>query len=304
MRSRPKDPAGERGIALLTVLWALALLSAMAVVLAGTARTEAQIAHNHYENARARSLAEAGISLAIVRFLDPDPRTQWRADGGEHAFSYGGGNIRVSLKDEAGKVDLNAAPDELIAGLFTVVGVQGDAVSRLSHAIADWKDADDLRHALGAEASDYARAGLSYGPRNAPFQSVEELRLVLGMTALLYEQVEPFVTIHSPGGRINPLSAAPEVLRALPGAQPAQINAHLQARGSRVSPLKSAALPSLTGVDQYISAGLPNAVTIRAEAVTDSGATFIREAIVAATRNARAPYAMLGWRQIAAKAED
>jgi general secretion pathway protein K len=304
MESRLKDPAGERGIALLAVLWVLALLSAMAVVLAGTARTEVQIARNHYENARARSLAEAGISLAIARFLDPDPRTQWRADGEEHAFSYGGGNIRVSVKDEAGKVDLNAAPEELIGGLFTAVGVQGETVSRLGHAIADWKDADDLRRALGAEASDYARAGLPYGPPNGPFQSVEELRLVLGMTARLYEKVEPFVTIHSSNGRINPLSAAPEVLRALPGVEPAQVAAYLQARESRGSRLSSTVLPSLTGVDQYISLGLPNAVRIRAEAVTESGATFIREAVVSATRNVRAPYTILGWRQIAGKRDD
>src|SRR5476651_2679089 len=96
------------------------------------------------ETAQARALAEAGVFLSIPRLLDPTPETQWRPDGKERGIEYGGGAIRVTLQDEGGKIDLNAAPDELLAGLFDVLGVGPDEAARLVDAIADWKDDDDL----------------------------------------------------------------------------------------------------------------------------------------------------------------
>ena len=144
--------AGERGIALILVLWVLALLSVLAVGFASNARTELLIVRNQVESARARAIAEAGISLAILEMTQVDLEQRWPADGREHVLTYGENLIRVRVQDEAGKIDINAAPDEMLEGLFRTVGVDAAPASRLVDAIADWKDPDDLRRLSGAEA--------------------------------------------------------------------------------------------------------------------------------------------------------
>jgi general secretion pathway protein K len=291
-RRAGRRSARERGLALLTVLWVLSLLSVIAAALIAQTHTELQITRNMKETARARALAEAGVFLAIPRLLDPTPERQWRSDGKERLIEYGGGEIRVTLQDEGGKIDLNAAPDEVLAGLFDVLGVGPDDAARLVDAIADWKDADDLRRVNGAEKDDYKRAGLSWVPRNGPFEAVEELRLVLGMTPALYQQMLPFVTIYSQLPRINPATAPAEVLRALPGANNTTITRLLAARAR-----SDAILPALPGLEQFLSSTPSKAVTIRSEGRTPGGGSFIREAVVDMTGKRENPYLFRAWRQ-------
>jgi general secretion pathway protein K len=288
--------AGERGVALLTVLWVLALLSVIAAGLMAQTHTELQITRNMQETARARALAEAGVFLAIPRLLDPTPETQWRPDGLERVIAYGSGAIRITVQDEGGKVDLNTAPDELLSGLLGVLGVGPDETARLVDAIADWKDDDDLRRVNGAERDDYKRAGLSWVPRNGPFEAVEELRLVLGMTPELYERMLPFITIYSTSPRVNPATAPAEVLRGLPGASADMVASFLAAR-ARSQTGSQTALPPMPGLEQFLSPGQTQAVTIRSEGRTPGGGLFIREAVVGLTGKPESPYAFRTWRQ-------
>jgi general secretion pathway protein K len=60
------------------------------------------------------------------------------------------------------------------------VGFDPDQAESLADAIADFRDADNLKHLRGAEEPEYRAAGLAWGPKNAPFQTVEELQQVLG----------------------------------------------------------------------------------------------------------------------------
>jgi general secretion pathway protein K len=291
-RSAKAAGAGERGLALLTVLWVLSLLSVIAAGLVTQTSTELQITRNMTETARARGLAEAGVFLAIPRLLDPSPETQWRPNGEERSFEYGGGAIRIVLQDEGGKIDLNAAPNAILAGLFGVLGIGADETSRLVDAIADWKDEDGPRRPNGAKRDDYRRAGLTWVPRNGPFEAIEELRLVLGMTPALYNRLLPFITIYSQSARINPSTASSVVLRALPGANAEEIARLLVARAR-----SETALPIPTGLDQFLSPGAARAVTIRSEGRTPGGGLFVREAVVDITGNLENPYVFLAWRQ-------
>jgi general secretion pathway protein K len=299
---RRGDTVGERGLALLTVLWVLALLSVIATGLVSQTHAELQIVGNMKEAARARALAEGGVFLAISHLLDPSLETQWLPDGRERIFEYGSGAIRIVLQDEAGKIDINAASDELLAGLFAVLGVGSEETARLVDAIADWKDEDDLRRLNGAEREDYRRAGLPWVPRNGPFEAVEELRLVFGITPALYARALPFITIYSQNARVNPATASGEVLQALPGARPAEIARFVQAR-DRAEAERSqtgrapAPLPPLTGLEQFLSPIPSRVVTIRSEGRTPGGGLFVREAVVDMTGKADSPYVFLAWRK-------
>ena len=63
--------------------------------------------------------------------------------------------IVARATDETAKIDLNAAGEVLLRGLFTSVGgADPDLALRLVDAVMDWRDADDLRRPNGAEAAE------------------------------------------------------------------------------------------------------------------------------------------------------
>ena len=255
----------SRGIALVSVLWILALLAVIAGSFTANARTDAKLAYNLVENAKARALADAGVNRAILALLQPRSEElseqQWRRDGTLYRCSFGGGEVLASIQDEAGKIDLNAAPDALLRGLLVSVGVETGAAAALVDAIADFRDADDLRRSNGAEADDYHAAGLATGPKNQPFRAVEELQRVIGMTAALFEKLLPALTVHSGRPGVDPATAPDEARLALEWMNSDEAEA-LDAAGG---------LLALRPATTY---------TLRAEAHTDGGGIYVREAVV------------------------
>lgn len=81
------------------------------------------------------------------------------------------------LLDEASKLNLNTATREM---LELLPGMTTD----LAGAIIDWRDSDSEPTDAGAEDETYARLNPPYRAKNAPFESIEELRLVAGADLL------------------------------------------------------------------------------------------------------------------------
>ena len=82
--------------------------------------------------------------------------------------------------DECAKININTAPFEVLELLPTIT-------PEFAAAIVDWRDEDDDVTENGAEALMYSLQSLPYGCKNAPFETVEELRLVYGATVeMLY----------------------------------------------------------------------------------------------------------------------
>jgi general secretion pathway protein K len=276
----PTEKRGQRGIVLVVVLWVLALLGIVAASFLRETRVETRVTRNLVENAKAEALADAGVQRAILGLLDPDDARAWRTDGTPYEFSLGEGTIRVTLQDEAGKIDLNYAPDEILLGLFEAAGLSaGDAV-RLVDAVADFRDPDNQRRPAGAEDADYMASGLAHGAKNAPFETVDELLQVLGMTREVYDRVAPYVTAHSPG-RIDPTKAPPLVRQVLRRVQSTQPDQMLAARRDNAG----AALSR------------PRIVTVLAEAATAAGGMFFRDAVIQRTGHREQPFQILEWRQ-------
>jgi general secretion pathway protein K len=282
--SQARNRAGERGIAIVAVLWVVALLSMMAAIFAVETRTETDLARNLAENAQAEALADAGTYRAIAMLLNPGQTRRPRADGTPYRWSLAGGEVLVSIQDEAGKVDLNAAPDGLLQALFVSVGVAPDAASTLVDRIRDFTDRVHIKRLNGAEDEDYRRASVGYGAKHAPFDSVAELEQVLGMTHELFRRLEPFVTVYTGLNGINPLTASREVRAA------AALSAGQTEIGT-ASPVMDLA-PGAPGFAP------PPAVTIRAEARTEAGGLFQREAVVLLSPQPFGmPFAIREWRR-------
>lgn len=215
MRVR-KPGIGDRGAALLLVLWLLALMTGIVAVFAFSARTEALQGRFLSRSIAAKLAAEAGIELAALHLQGTNPDLRWVPDGRSNTFQFEGYQVKVQVLDESAKIDLNVATPDLLIGLMTAVGTDDARARQLAGAIADFRDPDDLLTPEGgAEDPQYASAGLPYGAKDRPFESVSELRQVLSMDSTLYEQLRPHVTVYTGLVRPIPTFASLPVLQAM-----------------------------------------------------------------------------------------
>ena len=273
-------------MALVSVIWGVALLAVIATSFLSAGNVSYRLARNVAERARTDAIAEAAVSRAVLALLDPRPDSRWRADGAAQQFRFEGAQVTLRIQDELGRIDLNHADGALLAGLFRSAGLDAAAAGSLADKVLDWRDASPLKRLDGAKDADYRAAGRDYRPRNGPFQSVDELRLVLGMTPQLFERVAPALTVYSGKQFIDPQVAPREALSALPTMNTESIASLLAARtqgNAADSPSASASL--IHG----------RAFSIRAEIEQASGASA-REAVVRLTGDPGKPFWLLSWK--------
>lgn len=215
-RRGPRCRRTDSGAALLLVIWLIALLTAVVGAFAMAARVEYLQGRTLSDGVVADEAARAGLEYAMTRVVDLDQTRQWLPDGRDYDWRYGDAQVTVKITDESGKIDLNAADLDLLAGLIQAEGVERTPARRLAAAILDWRDPDSLTQAEGgAEDGDYSSAGLPYGAKDAPFETVAEAQLVLGMTPELFEKLAPHLTVYSGQGRPNEQYADAKVLQAM-----------------------------------------------------------------------------------------
>ncbi len=220
----------KNGFALVLVLWVLSLLTIMAGSFALTMRRESTITAGIKDNAAAAAAAEAGIAYAEMMLLNPDQIKRWRTDGNIYQVDFGDNQIRLRLISEAGKIDINKANLALLQSLMAQAPIEEDRQTKIIGAIMDWRDQDDLLNIDGAEKNEYRKAGLKYQPRNKPFETVEELQMVLGMDDRLYNWLEPVITVYSRQPQVNLKQATAKVLKLLPGLDAGLIESFIASR--------------------------------------------------------------------------
>ncbi len=99
--------------------------------------------------------------------------------------------IRFGIIDEASKVNLNVATDAQILKLVQAAAGGDETIDakQVTNAILDWRDTDSnpRTESGGTEGEYYANLAKPYRVKNGPFDTIEELLLVKGVTGnLLY----------------------------------------------------------------------------------------------------------------------
>ena len=274
----------QRGVALLLVLWACTLLAILLGGYAALARTEGLLARYQFAGTQAHYAAEAGLMHAVYALQDPRPKQRWVGDGRTYTWHYDGATVSVRAIDEGGKIDLNAASPELLAGLFQAVGLKPAAAQALAGHVVDWRNPVVLEGDASSQRAPYQAAGRDYGPRHGPFASIEELQLVLGMTPALYRQLAPVLTIWAGTASPDPNTAPPLALAAIPGMTPEQRRAIEAARQ------RNAADPQLV---------LNNGTThsIRSEATLADGTRAVLRATIRLQAGQAQPCMVLRWQE-------
>lgn len=296
-------PRSSRGVALIAVLWVVLLLSVIAGSLMMLSRTELGLAHNLVLSAKAEALAEGGIHLAIHDLLAANAAVGVSADGSMRQVELEAGRLDISIVDVTGRVDLNAAPPELIAGLFRAAGAEQDLAETLAGRIADWRDADEIPRPDGGEQAEYAGYERPVRVGNGPFLTADEIMRIPGITSDLWDRIANAVTVHSRRPGVNPLYASEIALLALPGMDPATADAIVAARtgpdGAPVDQrLRMAEIANLVPSEarRYLAGGSSNIYAIRARAQLPEGAIYILEATIELTPANDPPWRTHEWR--------
>jgi general secretion pathway protein K len=287
-----KLPGRQGGIALLLVLWVITLLTIIAVSMTATQRTEVNLAANQVASASFRSLADAAIQFTALNLLTQPPGTTeeetldthvWVPDGQPRTWFFGEQLLEIRIINEASLIDLNTANRDLLLALLMAAGTLDAEPENLVDAILDWRDEDDLHLANGAEDSAYQAAGLPYGAKDGPFDSLEELQQVLGVNREIYRILRPALTVSSGQASPNPDFAPPLVQAALQGISLEEVQDRL---GTETGVLEGKPLPKGRGGPLY-------RVQVRSEA---PGGTFrAMEALVRVQQGATPPVEIL-WR--------
>ena len=279
-------PRRQRGVALLLVLWACTLLAILLGGYAVLARTAALQTRYQFAQTRAHYAAEAGLMRAIYGLQDPAATRRWVGDGRTYPFDFDGARVQVSMIDEGGKVDLNAATPQVLQGLFRAAGLDATAAGQLAANVVDWRSFVAVPGQAARARAGYAAAGRDYGPRHGPFASLEELQLVLGMTPELYQKLEPAITIWSGRATPDPNTAPPLALAAIPGLDPQQLQAVQAARQHNAG----AGAPPIGG-------GITHSIRSQAE-LADGTRAVIRATVRFRPGGMGAqPYAVLRWQE-------
>jgi general secretion pathway protein K len=207
---------------LLYVIWTVSLLTIIAVAAQSSGGLSYRLVRNTADAAQHDTFAEAALNRAILYLLDERDNEHFPVDGSAWTFNLNEIEVTVRIQDEQGRIDINHADASLLANLFRAADVPADKAQQLADGILDWRDSDKLIRLNGAEENEYHQAGLPYRPRNRPFLTIEELRLVLGMTPEIFQRVEPALTVYSGKATIDPRFAPPLAMRAFFGENVAQ----------------------------------------------------------------------------------
>ncbi len=206
----------NQGIALLMVIWILALLSVIVGEFCVTMRTQVQITRNMKETTEAYYIAVAGVNAAVEQIIrqmmipgsvrssetldageeDDEAQEAWRVNTLIPSTAFGKGEYRVWIDNEGGKVNINLADKEILKAMLSGFPLEEDRKEMIADSIMDWRDKDNLHRLNGAEDDYYLFLPQPYECKDDYFDAKEELLLVRGVTSdIFYGGLDEMVTV-------------------------------------------------------------------------------------------------------------
>lgn len=179
----------RRGSILIVAMWVIIALTGLVLALSYAMRIEAIAGANRLAQAQADA-AERGMEQFLISVVDAEVATPGSfQDLSMEARQIGDCQVWVvrpdwdrnpdqltyGLTDEAGKVDLNSAS---ATTLLNLPGMTQD----VADSIVDWRTSGTTPSAQGAKDEYYGTLPEPYLCKKAPYETVEELLLVKGVT--------------------------------------------------------------------------------------------------------------------------
>ena len=242
----------QKGVALIMVLWIIAILSVVVLEFCFGMRTEVNITKNFKDELQLYAMAEGGVQRANLELIYkhdakvqqlrktwkaeeiPPEKKEWLTDGRPYLLPFNQGVCEIRIMSEAGKININTVSEITLRKVMGNLGLEVEARDIVVDSIMDWRDPDDFYRVNGAENDYYQSLKEPYNCKNGNLDSIEELLLVRGVTSdLFYGRKEikkgeegikvdrvglkDIFSIYSSGEQIDINSATPLVLRYVLG---------------------------------------------------------------------------------------
>lgn len=271
---RPKE--SERAFVLISAIWIAGLLAVMASAFAINLRVQILSGANVVQSAKAEFIADGLVNLTAWKLVgqkEPDPNMP--RDGRSWTCLWNDAAIvQLAVQDQGGLIDLNAASEELLLQIVEKSGLPENKAQPLVKAILDYRDSDSEASDGGSEPETYP--GVSFGPKNGPFQAVEEIDQIPGMSGELYDRLAPFLTVQSLQPGFDPQ------------LMPAQMKKLLEINADGTVP---------TAFQPFVAQSQSGIFGIDATVRLQNGTVFQRHAIVAITREENRPFTVMTWQR-------
>ncbi len=214
-RHRGLPLQNQRGFALLLSLLIIFLMVVIILEADFQVRADLRAAGNFRDDLKAFYLARSAVSAAEALLKD-DTQNSNTYDGLDEFWAFpipeyplGDGFLSGSLVDEERKININflvtknSGGDRVVESgrkaqlerLFRLLEVDPELVD----PIVDWLDSDNETLPYGAEEGAYQGRDPSYSPANGPFETLQELHMVEGITDKVYKKIAPYLTIYGKG---------------------------------------------------------------------------------------------------------
>jgi len=260
----------ESGIALISVLWVLLLLSGLAGAVAFMARTNAVLTHKLGEFAQAEAATDAALVNAIAMLSDEKSSRHPPIDGHPQTFEFQGLPVTVSISNESGRIDINTADDDLILAFLYSQGVGEDRATLLL------SDLRKYQHVVNGPAPP------------GTLRTVEELKKIPSWAAQGLDCWRDSITVYTGLPGVDAGDATDQVQAALRWVQEHRIGNRDRTAGEVVAPRVRSDQSILGEVIRFVAIASPT-----------SGITAISEWIGRLTGDAHQPTLTMRWSRIA-----
>jgi type II secretory pathway component PulK len=189
----PKRLDNENGFSLIIVTWIILLLSILAAGVLHVTTVSHQtvsVVRQEFEN---DLIAASAIEIFMNEYF-AKPELQNITNETILVFDT---DVDISVSYESGKINLNWSSLPVLSALFAANGINQDTSLQLAAAIIDWRDHDNEPLPSGAENETYNALEVGYTPRNGAFETIGELRHILGVTEDIFTCSLPLITVYS-----------------------------------------------------------------------------------------------------------
>ena len=275
LKSTTTQLVNRQGFVLIAVIWIAGLLAIVSTAFVMQVKSNTLLARNLVFNGKAEALADGmadflayRMSLLLdVSVMKPDGMRQYCS---WHEMT----TVGFRIQDQAGLIDLNTASPQLMLKFLKGVGLSTIDAEHLAGDLQDYRSAG--REAAAGGTKPVAYAGRKFGPKNAPFETPNEVDQIPGVNEMILSQFQELATVYSQSQGID-LSRAPGSLKQILGMSGAVI------------------LPA--DLDAFTTPSPSKAFGIDIVVETREHARFYRRAVVAITQQPQKPFAYLSWEQ-------
>jgi general secretion pathway protein K len=289
MRDSSIASPSERGFVLVAVLWILLALATLVAIFSVYLSASAQTLALDDAALQTQALVSGSLELTAYQLALTDEKD--RPASGSFNFRMDDANVSVIFTSEAARIDLNYAPKELLAALFTELGARKGTAQEDADRIIGWRT-KPAPNDTNDEASLYTAAGLNYGPRQSLFTHANELALVVGLPPALVERALPLVTVFNGSSDVDATIAAPEVIAALQDSGQNKADPFGQSTGSSNDPLPA----TNTSAPAQQNAPVAKSPCYRVRAIINfsNGRRTVSDVVIALGDKVE-PYRVLSW---------